>query len=180
MEKDSKTLLHEIHRKDQAWRASLSLMIMMSLFGIFWIIFLNYQTNVKQGQTLEALKTVQDSQAKTLDQLLGLGGTIKDTTQESGAHIDCIAQLFAKFTRDQKPITIVSLDACQAQATIKAQQSSPPVSQSGNSVTQPAPSTTQSSNSNTQSPPPTPKSNPFVDGAKKALKATEDFIRSLK
>lgn len=34
-------------------------------------------------------------------------------SQENQTHIDCIAQVFAKYTRDQKPVTIQDLNTCK-------------------------------------------------------------------
>ncbi len=62
-------------------------------------------------------------------------------TEASLKHTDCIADLFARYTRDNKPITIEDLNAC------KSIQASP---------SQPAPSSPKQT---PQSPPPIPQTN---------------------
>lgn len=71
-------------------------------------------------------------------------GVFKDqrTTQnlqlaeKNHQHIDCIARLFAKYTRDAKPVTIQSLDICKAKFGVGSKSTSLILPESGSNNNQ--------------------------------------------
>ncbi len=59
---------------------------------------------------------------------------------ENAAHIDCIATLFARYTRDHEPITLIDINTCQALVG-QAPTTSPGVTTKSNNNTNPPVST---------------------------------------
>lgn len=81
-------------------------------FAIYSLVSIQTQGKVTADQT----KLIAE-QAKTIaEQNKALAEQGNKIAVESQAHIDCIAELFARHTRDDKPITITDLTTCQTRA----------------------------------------------------------------
>lgn len=106
--------------------------------------------------------------------------------KESQQHIDCIAALFARYTRDNKSITIEDMNTCQATEAEKAQQSaagidplttSPvPISQNKTVNSQQSPSTSDT-HSNTQTSAPSESNKAQILGMDLCLPFTEICVK---
>ena len=101
---------------------------------IFVVIYMLFSINGKtQEIAQQAIKIAEQNQV---------------IAEESQKHIDCIADLFARYTRDDRPITIEDLNTCQS-----TQGDAEPIS------TQPAPNTNTPSTNTNPSPAPTTPTN---------------------
>lgn len=84
----------------------------VTLLLVLFAIFMLFQINSQGRQTAKRANEIATQN--------------KAIAEENQRHIDCIANLFAKYTRDNRAITISDLDACQA-TTDDAQSPSPSV-----------------------------------------------------
>lgn len=87
------------------------------------------------------------------EQAIEIAKQNQEIAEDNQAHIDCIAELFARYTRDSRPITIDDLNTCQSSQgdTPTTEPSSTTPSANNN----PAPARTNSSNAPQAVPPPT-------------------------
>jgi hypothetical protein len=108
----------------------LNVLICLGIF-ILVVMFINNSTSTKQ--TAMNTNRIVKNQDQTLAAIRALSQETKNSSDSNGRHIDCIAELFAKFTRDGQPIDGLDLDHCKADSL-----SSPPsVTQNNTSQTIP-------------------------------------------
>lgn len=100
----------------------------------------------QQGQQIKDLSL---DNKRLSQQNKELGQQNKDLSEKGNAHIDCIASLFAKWTRDGRPILSTDLDTCAVVSGSAPQrtETEPAVSQKPPQSSVPAP---------TPAPPPAP------------------------
>lgn len=67
--------------------------------GVIFIIFMLFRINAQNNDLATQAKNIAEQNQRN--------------AKANGRHIDCIAETFARFTREQKPITIDDLEACQ-------------------------------------------------------------------
>lgn len=78
-------------------------------FILIFVVFLLFRINNKSNTIAQSAKDIA-----VQNQNIG---------RQNQQHIDCIAKLFAKFTRDQKPINNPDLDKCNATEAERAKLS---------------------------------------------------------
>ncbi len=122
--------------------------------GFILIVIVLLQVYVTGGQVAENVRiSRQNSDANNvlLAKISGLSEDNKKLSQDNKAlseqnnsladqsnrYLDCIAQLFAKYTRDYKPIIITDLNICAAQNI--EQKTSVPITPSSNAQSTPTP-----------------------------------------
>lgn len=71
-------------------------------------------TIVLKGFLLAVLITITGIVVLTFIETKNLAVQNQSIALENQKHIDCIADLFARYTRDNKPITIIDLSKCKA------------------------------------------------------------------
>lgn len=127
---------------------------------VFWLVVT--LIIISAGITIHQAITAQRHRDEQLAQQT-------EIAKESQAHIDCIAKLFARFTRDNMPLTIKDLDKCQAEATRKSKptstQSSPKATPKATSPAKTkTPSPSNDNGGGNPSPPPEEPPEPEDDG----------------
>lgn len=71
----------------------------LSFAGAVFIVFMLFSINSTSKRLAEEAKSTAEQN--------------QSIARENGRHIDCIADLFARYTREQKPILKADLDKCQ-------------------------------------------------------------------
>lgn len=76
-----------------------ALVRIVTVVGIVIIVFMLFRINAKSNRLAQTAKELAE-QNQVIAKL-------------NGQHIDCLADLFAKYTREARPITIEDLDQCK-------------------------------------------------------------------
>lgn len=141
------------HRHYKAIRNASIAIIIICLLGVPSILSLR-----KQGEQTEQIKNLTE-QVKTLSEKnVTLNEEQRTVVIQNRSYTRCLANIFAKYTRDFKPVTIENLDACILQydtsGNISPKASKTSSGQSGssskNNTSSPAPQ------QNNSQPPPSP------------------------
>lgn len=154
-------------------------LLFLIFIGLWVLIMLFINFNVKVAQNAADTRIIAQEtkviaeQAKVLaDQNKALSEQNRAIGNANTAHIDCVTELFAQYTRDNKPITI------EDEATCKASEASG-VSTSPQTPSTPAPAPTTTPTS--QAPQTAPTKQP--NGIQKFFNGVKDnvnkFIRAL-
>ncbi len=122
----------------------------IAIAGVFFIIFMLFRLSAQAtetgGQTkiiAERTQTIAEQSKTIAEQNNVIAAQNKRIAQDSQKHIDCIAELFARYTRDNLPITIEDLTTCQAT------QAEPVASSTGTTGQAPAQGDSDSTTNNT-------------------------------
>lgn len=123
--------------------------------GILFIVFMLFRLQAQNRQLAEQAAVINQQTQNIAIQATNIAERNNAIATENTRHIDCIADLFARHTRDNLPITIKDLDTCQveragANATSQNSSSEPDASQDQNPNDNTNQSNSETSNSNTQ------------------------------
>lgn len=126
--------------------AAKGLAVAVSAFYIFML----FRIQAIGTKNAEQARVISQRTQEIAEQAKAIAEQNKSIAVESQAHIDCIADLFARYTRDGRAITIIDLSACQAVATAAQDQTGQPTTTDGTGT---APATNQGSTPQTASQP---------------------------
>jgi len=90
---------------------------MLTIVTFFYVIRLNAQSNrdsERTRQLSEQNQVLLEQVTVVADQAKDIAEQNQKLSQENQDHIDCIAKLFARYTRNGLPITDPDLSKCQA------------------------------------------------------------------
>lgn len=92
-----------------------------SLLALYMLV--NIQTQGKA--TADQTKIIAEQAKIIAEQNKALAEQNNQIATESQSHVDCIAELFARYTRDGRSITITDLSTCQANTCCVSQKITP-------------------------------------------------------
>lgn len=170
------TLKLQTESKSDFWINRLYFVILPIILGITLVgLYTSLQTNRQNTEIIEQIKVVADQTKTAIEENQSIA-------KQNRSYSRCIAQIFAKYTRDDVPIRILDLDTCttdsQTKATNDTKTGGTAPGDSPSTEPTPAPNSSQPSQpSQPQNPPPDNRSN--LERAVDLVNPVDDIGRAI-